>query len=78
MNVIKKTQRINSTSLKIDELKDYIGTVVDIMILPHPQDAPRDKKAILSYAGSVSSIPDPILLQKHLRDEWGQRIEPAS
>jgi hypothetical protein len=78
MNVIRKTQKISSTSLKIEELREYIGTVVDIMILPHPPESLGDKKDIISYAGAVPSLSDPMQAQKKLRDEWSSRFEPAS
>jgi hypothetical protein len=70
MNVIKKTRKIHSTRIQIDELKDYIGAVVDIMILPHKAKVPSDKQKIASYAGLLPSIADPLELQKRMRDEW--------
>lgn len=78
MNVIRKTQKIQSTSLKIEELSEYIGTVVDIMILPHGADLKVDKKAIISFAGSTPGIADPLEIQKKLREEWSNRIESVS
>ena len=77
MDILKIKRKIDSTSLQIDELSDWLGKEVDIVI---KEKASKTEPSKSSAAGMLSDFKDKDLLDaekngwaKAVRDKHGNR-----
>ncbi len=74
MSTLKIIRKIDCKNLYIEELNQFIGKKVEIVIKSISFFNPNRRRKILNLAGSINGSSDPLQYQKKMRSEWNHRI----
>ena len=72
MNAIKITRKIRSQTLRIQELEQFRGKTVDIIILAENDRQPHGEP-LRSAAGMLSKYANPTLIERE-QDAWERAV----